>query len=578
MRFILQDYLSSIKEDGELDAFLKRLIISMKFKPLAKTQRGRQDGVDLPATGIDDDGIEKLFLFVIKQGNFSRKSWDGGNVTDIRPSITEILDVYISTRIPKPYDQLPVKIVVCCNGELEQTVERNWAQFVNKHTVDNKLTFTFWGLYHLVEKTEEYELNEDLMTPELALNFRRALAFIDLPDYDLAHLHLFINLLLPVREPKQLSEREAQRKIRLANLSTSIIHSWCRKSNNVKPAYVAAERIVLTTFNWIRSNKLNKNEIIIREYYALIQNWKNINYDYINKTGKFLTINESLSLGIGNFNEYCLITFEQMGIIAMMGLVEVWEFYIANELSTAFPDERVQIAYENAEGFANILAQVIDKNPSSLNPRYDEHCIEINMGLMLLVEVGLYGAAVPWLRQLIDRLIMNVRMTKFFPITYTDPEKLESQKSTDQKVSFLASMLLEWCITLKQFGYYKELRNFLREELPNMNLQVWFPDEQTENFLYTCDASLQSGSTMINIEFPEKPQEAQMLMAEERVGLNEERNFDFYKAGMFFLPFLSSRHFRTYPFPNSWRNYMASNFCFNMAENTDDINPTNETA
>lgn len=567
MRFILQEYLSSIKEDGELDSFLKRLLISMKFKPLTTTQRGRQYGVDLPAIGTDDDGIEKLFLFVIKQGNLSRKSWDSGSVTDIRPSITEILDVYISTRIPKPLDQLPVKIVVCINGEREQPVEQNWAQFVNKHTVNGKIEFACWDLFHLVEKTEKYELNEDLMTPELALNFRRALAFIDLPDYDLAHFHIFLNLLLPVTETKPLSDRETLRKIRLANLSMSIVHNWCRRNNNLKPAYVAAERIILMTFNWIRSNQYNENQLIISEYYGLIQNWKAINYDYIEKTGKFLMIDESLSLGIGNFNEYCLLTFEQIGFLSMMGLVEVWEFYIANQLSSVSDDQRVHVAYENAVGMANLLAQVITKNPSSLNPRYDEHCIEINMGLILLTEAGLFGAAVPWLRQLIDRMILNMRMAKFFPLTYANPEKIENQQAQDQKVSFLAALLLEWCIVLKQFGYYNELRNFLKSNLPKTNLQIWFPDEQTESFLYTSDASAHSGSAMISIEFPENPYQLQMLMAEERVLLNEEKDFKCSKAGLFFLPFLSSRHYRTNPFPTSWRNLMASNFCFNLPEN-----------
>jgi hypothetical protein len=567
MRFILQEYLNSLKEDGELDAFLKRLIISMKYRPLTTTQKGRQYGVDLPAVGKDEDGVENLFLFVIKQGNFSRKNWDSGSNNDIRASINEILDAYISTRIPKPYDELPIKIVVCCNGEMEQPIEQNWAQFVNKHTVQRKISFDFWGLFHLVEKTEQFQVNEDLMTPNLALNFRRALAFIDLPDYDLAHMNVFLSQLLPTKEPKALNDREAQRKIRLANLSMSIVHNWCRASNNIKPSYVVAERIVLVSFNWMIGNNLAGKQSLLCEYYTLIQNWKTINYDYINKTGQFLTVEESLSLGVGHFNEYCLITFEQLGIISMMGLLEVWEFYIANSLSTENTDDRVQTAFDNAVVFANILAQVIDKNPSSLNPRYDEQCIEINMGMILLVETGLFGVAKSWLCQLIDRLILNVKMARFFPLDHSNPEKLEVEKSSNQKASVLGPMLLEWCIVLKQFDYYRELKAFLKNELPNLNLQLWFPDEETEKFMFFSDASAQSGCALISINFPDKPEEAQMFMAEEQVLLNEEQEFKFNKAGLSFLPFLSSRHFRTYPFPNSWRVYMSSNFCFNVPEN-----------
>jgi hypothetical protein len=566
MRFILNEYLASLKEDGELDACLKQLLLSMKFVPLTTIQKGRQYGVDLPALGQDDEGNEMIFLFVVKQGNFSRKNWDSGNQNDIRPSITEIFDVYIPTRIPKPYDSLPVKIVVCCNGELEQPVSENWAQFVNRYTVLGKLSFDFWGLHQLVEKIEKNQLNEEILTPDVALNFRRALAFIDLPDYDLSHLHKFLVDLLPTKELKPLGERQIIRKIRLASLSMSIIHNWCKKSNNIKPAYVASERIILTTFNWIRGNDLIDKKGVAVDFYALLQNWRGINLEYIEKTADFFTITEGLGLGIGDHNEYCLLTYEQIGIVSMMGLFEVWEFYIATQQSDENATERLKYAFENAEGFANILVNLIKKNPPSLNPRYDEHCIEINLGLILLFEIGLFGVAIEWLQQIIDRLILNFRMANFFPLLYTNPEKLGVEKANDQPSSLLANILIEWCIVLKQFRYYKALRQFFKTSMPSLNLQLWIPDEETENYLYAEDASRKSGSAMINIDLSENPFDQQMNMAEDRVVFNEEKNFYYFRSSVHFLPFLSSRHFRTYPFPNSWRNCMTSNFCFNAIE------------
>lgn len=562
MRFVLSEYLSSLKEDRELDSFLVELLRSMKQIPLTKIQRGRQYGVDIPSVGTDEDGKRKLFLFVIKQGNISRKNWDSGNINDIRPSIFEILDVYISTRIFKPYDRLPVKIIVCCNGDMEQSIVENWTQFVNKHTTD-KLEFDFWGLHKLVDYAEKYQMQEDILSPDLSLNFRRALSFMDVPDYNLAHLYKFLHDLLPTTEPRALTDKEIMKRLRLANLCLSIIHAFCKKSNNLKPAFIAAERIVLIVYNWLVRNNIVENKGVLLMVYTILQNWRSQNFEYIEKTAEYLTIPDGLSISITNHNEYCLITYEQIGIISMMGLLELWECLIALNQNDSGAEQRAQQAFTNAEGIANLVIRLIENNPASLNPRYDDHCIEINMTLVLLYETGLFGPAIGWLRSLIDRMILNVKFADFFPLLYSDPEKLATEKSSEQKTSLLANMLAEWCLILKQLGYYHSLRTFLQKNLPSINLQLWIPDNEVELLLYTEDASHKAGLTMINIQLPENHLIAEMHIAEERVIVNYEKEFSYNKHMLVFMPFLSSRHFRTYPFPNSWRGYLRTNFCFN---------------
>lgn len=562
MRFIISEYLSSLKEDNELDAFLEELLKSMRFIPMAKIQRGRQYGVDLPAIGTDEDGKRKLLLFVIKQGNFSRKNWDSGNVNDIRPSIIEILDVYLTTRIPKPYDSLPVKIIVCCNGDMEQVIQENWAQFVNKQTTEG-LEFDFWGLHRLVDYAEKYQMQEDVFSAELALNFRRALSFIDLPDYNLSHLYKFIRTLLPTIEPEPLTDRQVQKKLRLINLCMSIIHAWCKKSNNLKPSYVASERIVLATFKWLSENNFVGKQKAWTVFYALLQNWRFLNHSYLARTAEYFTTQDGLGIGIANHDEYCLVTYEQIGIISMMGIFELWECSLALRQENTEALKRAKDAFINAEGIANILTRLIENNPSSLNPRYDEHCIEINLALILLYETGLFQVAINWLRGLIDRLILNVKIANFFPLFHSEPENLKFEKANEQESSLLTNILAEWCLILRQLGYYHSLRDFLIADMPKLNLQMWLPDKEVENFLYTEDASKKAGSTMIGIEIPKNHLMLEMHMAEERQIINDEKDFSYNKYFLAFMPFLASRHFRTYPFPNNWRCYLRTNFCFN---------------
>lgn len=562
MRFVLTEYLGSLKEDQELDSFLGELLKSMQIIPATKIQRGRQYGVDLPAVGRDEDGIRKLFLFVIKQGNISRRNWDSGNVNDIRPSIVELLDVYIPTRIPKPYNTLPIKIIVCCNGEFETAVLENWTQFVNKNTT-HELEFDYWDLHRLVNKAQLYQMQEEILTPDLALNFRRALSFIDLPDYNLSHLYKFIQTLLPPKESQSLTDKQILKKLRLSNLCLSIIHSWCAKSNNLKPAYIASERMILVTFKWLVGNDYVQKRNVWTVFYSLLQNCRNLNHKYLEKAAQYFLIKDGLGVGISNHHEYCLVTFEQIGIISTIGIFELWECALALAQKDEAAAERARYAFDNAEGIAKLLVKLIENNTSSAEPRFDEHLIELNTGLILLYETGIFGSAVKWLRETIDKVILNVKFGRFFPLLYTDIEKLNTEKAENQESSLLAYFLSEWCLILRQSGYYHSLRQFLKEDFPKINLQLWIPTSETDEFLYNDDASSKSGATMIGLEIPENHLKLEMHIAEERVLMNDEKGFAYQKYFLSFMPFLASRHFRTYPFPNSWRGYLRTNFCFN---------------
>jgi len=561
MRFVLQEYLSSLKEDGELDAFCTELLKSMRLIPLTKIQRGRQYGVDLPAVGKDEDGIKKLFLLVIKQGNLSRQTWEGGSINDVKPSIGEILDVYLNTSIPPQFKSLPIKIVVCFNGELEQAVQINWSQFVNKHT-NERVEIVYWNIHTLIDYSLKYQLPEELLPYDLALNFRKALAFIDIPDYNLSHLYRFIQNLLPENESK-LKDRQVYRKMRIVNLCVSIIHKWCKESNNLKPSFIAIERIILNTYKWILDNNFFERKDTLQIFSSILLSWRHHNYEYLKNIGDFVLVPDGLSLGVPNHDEYCLITFEQIGIISMIGQYELWECSI----NMLHPKDEVfknaQTAFKNAEFAANMLAKLIKNNPSAINPKFDEHCIEINIALTLFYELGYFAVAIDWLRRLVDRVALQVKMKNFLPLFITDPEKLSVEKAEDQPSSHLLYFLAEWCLILHELDCYYLLRELVLNDLPKLNLQLWLPDKKVEEFLFTENASFKGGATMTSLSLPKNYIMLKMHIAEERALINEEKNFHYNQNHLLFMPFLASRHFRTYPFPNSWRKYLQTPFCFN---------------
>jgi len=95
MKLIIREYLSLLKESKEIDRMLPDLLLAMGIEPFSKAQIGvRQYGVDVAAVGLDEDDVEKLFLYIIKQGDIGRRDWDS-NEQAVRQSLDEIKDVYL---------------------------------------------------------------------------------------------------------------------------------------------------------------------------------------------------------------------------------------------------------------------------------------------------------------------------------------------------------------------------------------------------------------------------------------------------------------------------------------------------
>ncbi|HNP34069.1 MAG TPA: hypothetical protein PKN96_12320 [Flavobacterium sp.] len=565
MKYVLKEYLLGLKEDRELDAFCKELLVSRNLIPLTKIQRGRQYGVDLAAIGQDEDGIRKVYLLVIKQGDLTRKIWDGGNPTDVRPSLNEIRDVYLKNSLPETYKHLPVKIIVCFNGEFENSVLQNWSGYVDENTTE-KIGYEYWGVDRLVHDATTFQANEELLPYDLALKFRKVLAFIDMPDYPLTHITGFLDGFLSESDGK-ISEKNASKKLRIINLCVNIIYGWCRNSNNLKPSYISIERILLYTFNWIYTNQLMTKKGVSKALYEIMQSWRHHNWQYANNVGDFSLIQDGLSYGIPNHDEYCLVTYEQIGIFSLIGLYEIWECKIglSSNNDALLPYASEPFNYANA--ISIMLSKIIENNPSSLNPKYDEHCIEINLALNLLFEIGHLQVAVNWISELVNRAILNVKMNNFLPIRDALPEKLQEANAKEQTLSHYIYILAEWCIILKQIDSYQSLRELVAIALPKLDLQIWFPDEDCESKLFSGEASYKGGATMFSLELPEDNLKLEMAMVEERALFSLEDNYKFMQDGFDFIPFIASRHFRTYPFPNTWRSKLSSRFCFTKKEN-----------
>ena len=176
MRFLLSEYINLLKEDKELDVLLTDLLVGMKFTTISKPMKGRQFGVDISAVGIDpEDGIKKVFLFAVKQGNLTRTTWDG-DVNAIRSTLNQIKDTFIPTSLTNRLKKLPKKIIVCTNGVINQNVLVDWTQYIDQNTTD-AVEYDFWGTGEITAMLDDYLVSEKLFPQEYQSLLRKSLAF-----------------------------------------------------------------------------------------------------------------------------------------------------------------------------------------------------------------------------------------------------------------------------------------------------------------------------------------------------------------------------------------------------------------
>ncbi len=131
MKLIIKEYLSLLKESKELDSLIPELLLAMGHEVISKPQIGvRQYGVDVASVGIDKDGIKKVFLFTIKEGDFGRTDWDNGTLQAVRPSLNEIIDSYIPKKLSPDNKSLVKKIILATGGDKKQEIDENWDGYI----------------------------------------------------------------------------------------------------------------------------------------------------------------------------------------------------------------------------------------------------------------------------------------------------------------------------------------------------------------------------------------------------------------------------------------------------------------
>lgn len=561
MRLLIREYLAMLKESGEFDRLFPELLLAMKILPTSKAQVGvRQCGVDISAIGKSPNGRKCVYLFVLKRGHLGRADWNTG-VNAVRQSLDEIQDTYLNSHILPEHKELLKLIVVTSTGDLKQEVENDWKGYVSKHTVPDKVEFDFWNGDQISLLVEEYLFNEHLLSDESKSDLRKALSLIGETEAELSH---FYNLLKRLLLNKPLNEKELIKSLRTVNLVTNILLQWAESENNLLNAVNAVERSLLWGWEAIRKNGLNKKNKVLESYSKLTLTYINFSRVYFNKIQKYCYVRDAISI---YSNENVLITetiFQQIGIFSVIGLMQF-----------DLKDHGLDIASEeNAKLVAHTLTKLIENNPSSGSPCYDDHTIEISLALLLFTLVGYEGAAKTWAHDLVSRVTYAYASKKYFPIgndSFDDLVEFNTNHSIAQckklmGISTLIPSLAEWLVVHEMHDTYKFLLSY-KPSFSETCLQLWYPDEVTEEHIYKGPAQYNSGTSEAPIELPDDINEfekriADLVNSEFYIGIEA---MSFHSSGIPILDLIASRHFRTPIHPMYWQRIIADRYQKNQS-------------
>lgn len=566
MKLVIREYLNMMKESDELDALISDLLLEMNINVLSKPQKGvRQYGVDISGVGIDElDGTEKVFLITVKRGDVNRKSWNAGNEQDLRPSLEDILDNYLRINVAPEHRNLPKKIIAAAGGDLKQNAQTHWNSFVSNKTgqdhYGSNIEFDFWGADKLALLIEKHFMDEHLFPESAKSKIRKTIAMADeMVDEPKSFYELVEEMLSEENFPLGNSSSDKTRRqkiLRRLNLSLSVIHLWCKECKNLKPAFLSSERSVLRTWDKIRQSNLVNCQKTINVFHSIFESYLKIASDFVNKLQPHCFVKDGLFGYGGDELEYPFRTFELIGILGSLGMG--YSYMASLFESKESKNEISQRLLEQAQNIGFILANLIDNNPSSRTPLYDNHSIDIVNGLLLLMFTNHSEQAQKWIEQLCSSILFAFRIGKSYPISYDSYEELVNvltdQAESKEKlteISTLIPILADWHVIFDLNEEYDDFQREFNETFSHTSFQRWFPDSETEDTLYQKFA----GRTGHCYPFRNLPQTIKDLKNEVSK-LHKER--DEYKSLSCFLNgwpgigLMASRHFRTPVIPAYW--------------------------
>lgn len=550
MKLILKEYLSSLRERGELDAILPDLLSQLSLNVYSRPGRGtRQDGVDVGAVGSLDGGPEKVYLFSIKPGDLTRRDWDGDSVQSLRPSLNEIIDAYIPNRLPAEHRGKEIVICIGIGGDVQEQVRPQLTAFITRNTSAN-ITFEEWNGDKLASLIQSNFLHEDLLPKGGRSHLRKSLAMLDEPETSYRHFTVLIESLSDVDALKDATQITAIRQI---SICLWILFVWARDAGNMESAYLSSEIALLHGWKIVKQHARQKGKVaqaIETAFFSILSAYRQISSEFlmsnvlphVNKLhGLSSAVRGSCSLDIN------LKLFDLLGRLATDG---IWAYWDACQCSNEEQEAKQRGLHDVWMSMSSVKA-LISNNPALYLPAKDDQAIDIFIALLLLsCDKRNCDDVQRWLVEMLGRASFAFEAHGHYPcILHSYSDLLSHPKPGDNEYrknatsgSILYPLIALWATFLNDEELYKDVATFKQQHLQHCNFQLWYPDECSEAHFYTnCDSH---GAVLSNVCVDRPKEEFLAQVFGECDQSSQFKELSAIKFGYWPLIVVACRHYR----------------------------------
>lgn len=506
MKLILKQYLASLRERQELDAVLPDLLSSMGMNVFISPTRGvKEYGVDIAAVGQVNAQEEKVYLFSVKSGNLTRETWNGSADQALRPSLDEIQDSFILSRLPPEHKDKKIVICLCFGGDVNSGIRQEVSGYEQRNTRNN-ISFEEWNGDKLSELIQQYLLKEELLPSSSQALLRKSLALLEEPESSSSHFSMLIDEVLS----NTTDTDSIASSITRINVCLWVLFSWCRDGGNLEAAYLSSERALLIAWDKVKDHYTGRNKPS-KSFDSILDTYQQITDCYVDRCLiPYVGLKYALSHAV---HSPCSIDVN-IKLFDVLGRLAVKGHWILDSLSKSYAEkpptdgeneeqERLRLRLRDVTSSINLLAV---NNPMLLSPYKDSQAIDFGLALTLLSNNSeLDGFVQSWLSGVVDRCIFTFECDGMYPIVHNSYEMLLEHRNKDKtnsnyknrvtEASVLYPLLAVFCSLYKLDSVSQDLEKFAKDKLTHSTLQYWYPNQSSEQGMYSNSSTHGSAST-----------------------------------------------------------------------------------
>ncbi|MCB2197645.1 MAG: hypothetical protein KQH79_17430 [Bacteroidetes bacterium] len=562
--FFVQEYLSSLKEDKELDYLFPLLLKSMGFRIIRTPNEAKgqsQYGKDVIAIGKDENNINHKWYFELKgytdkdinENNFHKK--DG-----ILESLREAKFVNFEDYSIPELQELPTKIVLVHNGILKPNFLATFNGFIKQELAG--FNFERWDIYKLSDLFSTYLFGEYfLIDVESNSLLKKTFAFWDIEDYDFKEFKELVQLQFEMTE--ELKGRAFSKLFATLGLLNTLVLHYSTENDNLVPAKECSKFLILHTWSWILKNNLASKKAVIKEFKKLLTGQFEIFNNYFKKTFSIARIPDGLFAENGSL-------FEKIGYpLRCFEYIDDLIYYC--RLRNCVFESKDPVKLKNIQ--KDYIIDLIENNNGCFRPIFDNHSIPIiQLFLFFSDEKGRRQKDINFIANYVFRVISNLKVQKIrmniLPELNNNLELVIEASANEIKpksycdsTSVLIAILLELCVVFDSEQFFKEILSFIDEKLSLQIASIDFESYDVEQLLFE-----RSLGDLYHVESIERVQDGSKLLKveanfEEFKNLVKEKieelpNFITDNIGLDSIRYLAHSYFKNEILPFEWRKYI----------------------